>query len=105
MFQRLSRYLPRAIRRSGIERQVEDSQILEQFQSEVTGVLGHSFQPHIRPISVRNGVLTVAVEKPVVAQELQWKSATLLERVNAHFGRPVVTHLQIVFQGREEGIT
>ena len=83
---------------------MKDRQILDQFQREATRFLGASFCEQFRPVSIRNGVLTVAVEKVAVAQEVQWKFPVLLERVNTHFHQPVLKRLQIIFQGRAEGM-
>lgn len=104
MFQRLSRYLPQALRRSGVERQVEDRQILDRVQKELVGLLGEGIGKYVHPVSIRNGVLMLATEKSAVAQEIQWKSAVLFERVNMHFRRPVLKRLNIVFQGSADGM-
>jgi predicted nucleic acid-binding Zn ribbon protein len=53
-----------------------------------------SFARSSEPVSERDGVLTVACDSAVVANELDLMSELVVERLNAALGRPAVKRLR-----------
>ena len=55
---------------------------------------GDVFAGHATPVAERAGVVTVACDSAVYAQELDLMSADVVERVNAALERPLVRSLR-----------
>jgi predicted nucleic acid-binding Zn ribbon protein len=53
-----------------------------------------AFAEHALPVAERAGVVTVACDSAVWAQELQLLSVHVVERLNAALGRPAVSGLR-----------
>lgn len=64
-----------------------------------TGVVGEAIAREARPSSERAGVLTVACDASVWAQELELMGPALVERLNAALDQPVVARLRCVATG------
>ncbi|WP_236685565.1 DUF721 domain-containing protein [Geobacter pickeringii] len=57
------------------------------------GAVGPQIAGHARPVSFRDGVLTVAVASAPWMQELNFLKRTLVERLNILIGEPVVREI------------
>ena len=60
---------------------------------------GEVFAGHATPVSERAGVVTVACDSAVFAQELDLMSGEVIERVNAALERPLVRSLRCTATG------
>lgn len=59
------------------------------------GVVGETVARHARPWSLRSGVLTVRVDHPSWATQLQFLAPTLLEALREAVGRPVAERIEV----------
>lgn len=57
--------------------------------------VGDTVARHVRPWSLRSGVLTVRVDHPSWATQLQFLAPTLLEALRAAAGRPVAERIEV----------
>lgn len=62
---------------------------------------GKVFAGHAAPVGERAGVVTVACESAVWAQELDLMSAEVVDRLNEALERPLVRSLRCTATGRE----
>jgi predicted nucleic acid-binding Zn ribbon protein len=58
-------------------------------------VMGHDVAAHARLVSVRDGVLTVAVDDPIWATQLRYLETAVVERAAALLGASSVTSLRV----------
>jgi predicted nucleic acid-binding Zn ribbon protein len=58
-------------------------------------VMGADVAAHARLVSVRDGVLTVAVDDPIWASQLRYLETAVLERATALVGPDVVRSLRV----------
>ena len=58
-------------------------------------IVGASIAAHSRPLSLVDGVLTVAVDEPGWATEFRFLAATLLERINALGGEGTAGRIEV----------
>ena len=58
-------------------------------------VVGDDVAAHARLVSVRDGVLTVAVDDPIWATQLRYLETAVLERATAVVGVGLVTSLRV----------
>lgn len=72
--------LKRAVVRSGIEKQVATSQVIEYAQQALEQVLGDDAE-HIRPQYVKNRTLTVTCDSAAVAQQLKMNEPAILAAI------------------------
>jgi predicted nucleic acid-binding Zn ribbon protein len=57
--------------------------------------MGDDVAAHARLVSVRDGVLTVAVDDPIWATQLRYLETAVLERATAVVGAGLVTSLRV----------
>src|SRR5262249_6101373 len=60
-----------------------------------TEVMGDDVAAHARLVSVRDGVLTVAVDDPVWASQLRYLETAVVDRATALVGPDVVRELRV----------
>jgi hypothetical protein len=58
-------------------------------------VVGESLAAHSRPLSLRNGTLTIAADEPAWGAQLRWLEADLLRRLDEACGAGVVTRVTV----------
>ncbi|OGY90723.1 MAG: hypothetical protein A3B30_00590 [Candidatus Komeilibacteria bacterium RIFCSPLOWO2_01_FULL_52_15] len=95
-FTPLSGLLKHRARKRGIATKVEAAMILEYFNQVVRAQFGDEAVPSMRPLSVKNGILTVAVLSPVLEQELMLREQQLLQQVNEKAGEHAVSKLSFL---------
>ena len=68
--------------------------LLAEVQRAWSQVAGERFARHAEPVAERDGVVTVACESAVWAQELDLLSERVIEGLNEALGRPAVRRLR-----------
>ena len=81
--------LENALRRLGLERRLEEYQVVEAWGT----VVGEGVARHTTATSIRDGVLFVDVDSSVWMQELQLLRGEIIERLNAHLGQAFVKQI------------
>ena len=88
-----SKLVPLAMKQLGLEQRLHQSQVFQLWQTMV----GADIARHAQPISLRNGVLIVAVDHPVWLQELsRYHKALIVQKVQERVGKKTVR--DIVFR-------
>jgi predicted nucleic acid-binding Zn ribbon protein len=64
-------------------------------ESQWADVMGADVAAHARLVSVRDGVLTVAVDDPIWASQLRYLEPEVVARATALLGRAVVTSMRV----------
>lgn len=88
--------LHRAIRRAGIGQQVQGFRAQAVFAEALERELGVAARRQARARSLRDGMLTVAVDNSALASEIQLRNDTLVEAINKKLGAGTVNHLRLV---------
>ena len=78
----------------GLTAALAPATLLAEVQRVWPRVAGERFARAAEPVAERDGVITVACESAVWAQELDLLSERVLERLAAELGRPAVTRLR-----------
>lgn len=68
-------------------------------------LVGETVAEHARPLSLRAGVLAVAVDDPAWATEIRFLEAALIVRINAELDADPVTSIQVSVRPRTGGRT
>jgi predicted nucleic acid-binding Zn ribbon protein len=92
----MSRYAPRSISTAIAEltSSLAPATTLARVQEVWETAAGAAISAACRPVSERGGVLTVACEAAVWAQELELMAVELIRRVNAELGTDAITKLR-----------
>ena len=96
MFRPLNEYLSQALRRTGATRQVTAATIVESSGPLVRQIIPELRQTDIRVTMYRDGVLTIGVSSPVVAQELRLRADAVLEVLRDTFPQQPFVRLRTV---------
>ncbi|MBI4090471.1 MAG: DUF721 domain-containing protein [Candidatus Komeilibacteria bacterium] len=95
-FTHLSDLLGKSVRKKGLSSQVEAAMILELFQQKAKELFDASLLPSMRPLYVKDRVLTIAVLSPVLAQEIKLHEPAIIEYINAKAGGKAVEHIRFL---------
>jgi predicted nucleic acid-binding Zn ribbon protein len=95
---RMKRLAPRALSTAleHVARDVAPDTLLARVQAAWKGVAGERLAHAAAPVSERDGVVTVACESGVWAQELDLLAPDLLQGLEAALGGPSVTKFRFV---------
>ena len=89
----LNQLVPRVMKGFGLEKRLQQSQVCFLWPEIVGADIAH----HAQPVSLRNGLLVVAVDHPVWLQELsRYHKQLLLQKVHERIGKDAVR--DIVFR-------
>jgi len=86
--------LPKSIKRAGINKQIEATQVLEMFNKVVKDFFNDEFQRDLRPLYIKNKILTVACLSSIIAQELYFKEKDIIARINKSFGQEIINKIK-----------
>jgi len=82
---RFNESLDRLIRHLGAPASADVAAVFERWPE----LVGERVAAHSRPVSLRGGVLIIAVDDPAWASQLSWLERRLLDGVGDHLGAPV----------------
>lgn len=102
--QKLGSLLEDSISRAGIRKQVNSSLILERFEKILTELLAQELgkekmekiKKDIKPLYVKNKVLTVASLNFCISQEIKLREKTILYKLNSEMGANLVDKIIFV---------
>lgn len=86
MWQKIDQLLDKQTRKYGVYNQAEASRICFEAQK--------IYKDLFRPLSFKNGVLTILVKNSIKAQEIQLQSHKIIEKINKKIGSPAVKRLK-----------
>jgi len=82
--------LEKLLPKLGLEQQVHQNQLVQDWQK----VVGEAVAKHARPVALRDGILTVAVDHPMWLSELKrYQKPLILKKVRDHLGARAVKDL------------
>lgn len=74
--------LARRIKQSGIARQVSTALLIEDFKKMFEDKLGENASKRIKPLYIKNRILTVACLSSVIAQEINFHKMEFINEIN-----------------------
>ena len=82
--------VPHVMRGLGLEKRLHQSQVLLLWPN----IVGPDIAAHAQPMSLRNGVLVVAVDHPIWLQELsRFHKRAILEKIQLRVGKSAVSNI------------
>jgi predicted nucleic acid-binding Zn ribbon protein len=92
--QHIGNLLSKRIKQSGFSQQVKTSLIINEFNKVIKEVFGAEISKKIKPLYIKNGVLTAACLSSVMAQEINFKKAEIIETINKKFKENVLQEIK-----------
>jgi predicted nucleic acid-binding Zn ribbon protein len=86
---------PVSLALEGVTARLAPATLLAEVQRTWAGAAGEAFAAATTPVAERDGVVTVACDSAVWAQELDLMSQRVLARLNEALGRPAVRRLRV----------
>lgn len=96
MLRPIGDFLGGAVRRQGIEKQVEATQVIEEFEAAIAGQFGKKILNQVQAKSLKNQVLSVAVISSVIANELRINEGEILKKINDKYKKTLVKKLRFL---------
>lgn len=84
--------ISKSMSRAGISRQVEAVKVCDLWEKAICEIFGPQVKEKSQAMHFKNGVLTVAVLNPVLAQEFRFKEEEIREKLNS--GRNLVRKIR-----------
>ncbi|MFA5188821.1 MAG: DUF721 domain-containing protein [Patescibacteria group bacterium] len=92
----ISKFLSKRITQQGFSQQVKTSLIIEEFKEIIIKIFGSNLGKKIKPLYIKNNILTVACLSSVMAQEMNFRKAEILEKINAKFSPDFIKDIRLV---------
>ena len=96
MFNHIKNLLNKSINKAGIGRQMEATQVVEQADRVLRQILSQPVYEKIKPVSFKDGMLTIACLNSVAAQEVKLMQREIVEKINQVFDERLVTDLRFM---------
>jgi hypothetical protein len=96
MFQDLKTLLPKSIKRAGLGNAVEAAKVLKAFEEIVLDYLPERAVEKIKPLYVKDKILTIASLSSVITQELGFKETELISKINSKFGQEIINKIKFI---------
>ena len=85
-----------SIRKSGIEAQVQASQVIDDFHQELVALFGQKILKKVQAKSLEHKILSVAVLSSVVVNEIRLNQARIIENINNKYKKTLVEKLRFL---------
>lgn len=92
----ISKFLSKRLQQSGFSQQVKTSLIITEFNKLIKTKFGAKISEKIKPLYLKNKILTVACLNSIIAQELTFCKAELLEKINQKFGEEAIKEIRFL---------
>ena len=92
--EKVQNLLPRMVQRAGISRQLEASMVCEAVDKEIKRIFGDRLGGQAKALYYRENTLTLAVLNSVLAQEIRFREAEMLDFLNKRFGEGKVERIR-----------
>jgi len=94
--QHIKNMLSARVQSSGLSNQIKVAQVIEKAEFLLQKYFGAEIAKSIKPLYVKNNILTLACLHTAYAMEIKLKKQQLLEDLNKDFNSPVVKDVRLV---------
>jgi len=92
----IKKLLAKRLKQSGFSQQVKTSLIIENFEKIIREIFGPNISKKIKPLYLKDKVLTVACLSSVVAQELNFKKNEIINDIWLKLGEETIKDIKII---------
>lgn len=95
-FNPLGSLLRKNVQSKGLSYQVEAAMSLQYFDDVVSEIWQDKMKDRVKPLYLKDQILTIAVLSPVLAQELKLKQDQVVTKINQKAGAEIVHSLRFM---------
>ncbi len=88
--------LSKRVRITGLAVNVEKALAIEEFNKVLKGYFGAIIIKKVKPLYIKNGILTVACLSSVMIQELGFKKEEIIKKINDKFAKEVIRDIRFI---------
>ncbi len=88
--------LKKNIRKNALEPQVQTSLIIVEFDNLIKSLWGLNYQKKIKPLYVKNKILTVACLNSVIIQVITLRKPELIDKINQKFSLELIKDIKFI---------
>ena len=88
--------LNKRLRQTGLSKNINTSLVIQEFEVLIEKALGEKVYARIKPLYIKNKILTVACLSSVMAQELNIRKRQLIAQINKKFGSLILKDIRFI---------
>jgi len=92
----IKKLLAKRLKQSGFSQRVKTSLIIENFEKIIREIFGLNISKKIKPLYLKDKVLTVTCLSSVVAQELNFKKNEIINDIWLKLGEETIKDIKII---------
>ncbi|NUM25471.1 MAG: DUF721 domain-containing protein [Candidatus Buchananbacteria bacterium] len=95
-FTKIEKLLDRSVKKAGIQQQVQEAKVLEDFSNVMEVMFEPKVFAKVKPLYLKNGVLSVTCLSSVLAEKLKAQEPYILKNLNSFYHKRVVSSLRFL---------
>lgn len=92
----IKKLIGRRVTNNGLAENIEKAMVIEAFSDLLATYFGQIISRKIKPLYIKNKILTVACLSSVVVQELNFKKAEMVSSINDKFQKEAIKDIKFV---------
>lgn len=92
----ISNFLSQSLNRTGVKKQVQTALVMQDLEKILLDVFGQNISSKIKPLYLKNNIITIACLSSVMSQEISFQKQEILKRLNNKYDYQIVTDLRII---------
>ncbi|MFA6322372.1 MAG: DUF721 domain-containing protein [Candidatus Buchananbacteria bacterium] len=95
-FTSIKKIIPKSVKAAGIQNNLNEAKILENFNETAAKVFGDRVLKKIKPLYIKDGTLMVACLSDVLAQYIRENERRFLFELNRPFGKGIIEKIRFL---------
>lgn len=91
-----AKVLQSRFKKSAMAKSIQAALVVEFFQKVVKELWGKQVEEQVQALHLKRQVLTIACINSIVAQEVKFKQAEIISKINQEFGKDTALSLKIM---------
>ena len=88
--------LNKRVRQSGLSSSINNALIIEEFVKIIKEIWGEKIALKIKPLYIKNRILTIACLSTVISQELILHKREIIARINKKFNSEIISDFRLI---------
>lgn len=94
--QHIKALLNKRLRQTGLSKNIKTSLVIQEFENLIPEIIGSSASVKVKPLYIKNSILTVACLSSAVMAEINLKKQLIINKINKKFGSIVLKNIRFV---------
>ena len=94
--QHIKNLLKKRLNQAGLSKNIRTSLIIEEFEKIILQIIGNNASERVRPLYIKNGILTVACLSSAVMAEINFKKQLIINKINKKFNTLALKNIRFI---------